>query len=436
MFHETDFSNFSSKEDKTSKAKDTKTNTKDHSKGVDNENFSSKENVDANGKNTKSNGTSNSIKEGNLVEIEDDDFLFDETAITKSFTSPRKQVTKNQLTLKSPQQKAIEVSPPKQVKKHQLSLRSPVKRVTRGESKVGESPLHNKKKSEPENIINIDDDDDAFDFDDSDVTKTFDSPLRKPSNLRSNGKSKLAKNVHTGDTETATIVSQSVKENSMTEDVFKPPQVKRKLRENSESHNRTPDEESPKAKRKSKRNDASIIAKNTELLTEKTLISPDFSRKVVPETAPNLTSKFDDDDFDSEPNPFAFDVPKSTTSRIIVDDTPEKIIKDTPMKDIQQDVSDEFNDTDRNDRFLKAACSSQASEFNECVDFDEREEANENFEISKTTPDPVSLQTPVGERLITPSYANKDTLISEEFPIAKKQNINCDGWLTTTCKVM
>jgi len=230
----------------------------------------------------------------------------------------------------------------------------------------------------------------------------------------------------------------------MTEEVFIQPQVKRKLRgENSEILYKSVCEEEPtviKTKRKSKRyNDASIIAKNSELLTEKTLISPDdFSRRVVPETGPNVTTNFGDDDFDSEPNPFAFDVPKTKTSKIIVDDTPEKLFKDTPIKDIiRQDVSDKFNDTEHNDRFMKAACSSQASDLNDCVDLDE---VNKNFE----TPDPVSLQTPVGgelqtpvggERLITPSYANKDTLISEEFPMAKKQNIFLDGWLTTTSKI-
>uniref|UniRef100_A0A7M5V0R0 BRCT domain-containing protein n=2 Tax=Clytia hemisphaerica TaxID=252671 RepID=A0A7M5V0R0_9CNID len=444
MFNEMDFSNFSSKkDDRSSNAKNTKTTTKD-----DAENLSMKQNGNVNGKKTKANGALNSSNQGNLIDIEDDDFLFDETAITKSFTSPRKQIT-----VKSPQKKGAEVSPPKQVKKHQLSLRSPVKRTTRGQSKSEESPVHTKKKPESKNIINIDDDD--FDFDESDVTGTFNSPLRKPaSNLRNNVISKLAKNFHTGDTETATVVSQSAKENSMTEEVFIQPQLKRKLRgENSEILYRSVGEEEPtasKAKRKSKRsNDASVIAKNSELLTEKTLISPDnfsrkiipetektlispddFSRRVVPETGPNVTTNFGDDDFDSEPNPFAFDVPKTKTSKIIVDDTPEKLFKDTPIKDItQQDVSDEFNDTEHNNRFMKAVCSSQASDLNDCVDLDE---ANENFE----TPDPVSLQTPVGgERLITPSYANKDTLISEEFPMAKKQNIILEGWLTTTCKI-
>ena len=38
--------------------------------------------------------------------------------------------------------------------------------------------------------------------------------------------------------------------------------------------------------------------------------------------------------------------------------------------------------------------------------------------------------------LVTPSYATKDALISEEFPVVKKQDARLNGWMTTNEKVL
>ena len=38
--------------------------------------------------------------------------------------------------------------------------------------------------------------------------------------------------------------------------------------------------------------------------------------------------------------------------------------------------------------------------------------------------------------LVTPSYATKDALISEEFPVVMKQDARLNGWMTTSEKVL
>ena len=81
-------------------------------------------------------------------------------------------------------------------------------------------------------------------------------------------------------------------------------------------------------------------------------------------------------------------------------------------------------------RFLKAACDSQTSSvggFSPSIGEDE-----EKGEEESKHPTPISLATP----MVTPSYATRDALISEEFPIAKKQDIRLCGWLTTNEKVL
>ena len=83
-------------------------------------------------------------------------------------------------------------------------------------------------------------------------------------------------------------------------------------------------------------------------------------------------------------------------------------------------------------RFLKAACDSQSSSVGE-IYHDEEEIENEEDETKHPTP--VSLATPM-DLLVTPSYATKDALISEEFPVVKKQDARLNGWMTTNEKVL
>ena len=86
---------------------------------------------------------------------------------------------------------------------------------------------------------------------------------------------------------------------------------------------------------------------------------------------------------------------------------------------------------------MKAVCGSQAStgagEFFSSGDEEDKYDAHDKSASPSqgglATPVLVSLATPAD--LITPSYATKDMLISEEFPVTKKQEVRLCGWLTT-----
>jgi len=189
---------------------------------------------------------------------------------------------------------------------------------------------------------------------------------------------------------------------------------------------------------------ARIMAKNTDIPSEKTRISPDKSlRKIVPETAPNTTKGVVEDeldDFDSEPNPFAFNVKKTPNLHSTVIENKSLFVSDSPDELSDEEECNKTKKCDETSRFLKAAANSQESNYEECL---QSADFEDDCRMDKSTEDVtiklVSLQTPRDVSLeedVVPSYANNNALISEEFPlIAKNHGRIIDGWLTTTVQV-
>ena len=248
---------------------------------------------------------SDSQKE-NLIDI-DDEFMFDNSFITKSYTSPRKKISAKKTT------------------------------------------------KEIVNLIELDDDDDAFDFKDSDVTRKFDSPLRKTTHATTTTEQRKTKDANKNiiEIDDCDMFGFSEDETALTSTVISQQDNTKPLKQNSRLRsNKTTTNSSPRGAENSPNDVNIIIAKNTEMMTEKTLLSPgEFSRKVIPETektlispdqlsrkvipdsAPGVSKDFvedQEDDDDSELNSFAFDVsPKPKKNTVVVNNF---IFKETPPK--------------------------------------------------------------------------------------------------------